>query len=224
MKIKKNQLQLQVFQSHCHVINYMLYKKGRKYEERTRKLLLIYRGTKLNIMYITPLFFFYFHNSFPMIIRLAFYFIENIASIYMLQSNIKRSGNFVTSQRSIKNNMDIPHLLNMSESKEIASKIMKKKMMKAFIIEPILLCCLYSVSFNFLLLKTQKIFQISYYDLKNYLFYLIEYGVISYNGQIQAYKIEKDGLDLLNIIKKETTQRKVNIKDITITFEYASLG
>ena len=52
---------------------------------------------------------------------------------------------------------------------------------------------------------------------------MIEYGVVSYNGQKQVYKIEKGGLDLLNIMKKEKTQRKVSIKDITITFEYASL-
>jgi hypothetical protein len=99
----------------------------------------------------------------------------------------------------------------------------KSPELQASIIEPTLLCCLCSVSFNFLLLTIQKIFQISYYDLKNYLFYLIEYGVVSYNGQKQVYKIEKGGLDLLNIMKKEKTQRKVSIKDIIITFEYASL-
>jgi len=48
------------------------------------------------------------------------------------------------------------------------------------------------------------------------LFCIIGYGVVSYNGQKQAYKIEKGGLDLLNILKKEKIQRKVSIKDIII--------
>jgi hypothetical protein len=49
---------------------------------------------------------------------------------------------------------------------------------------------------------------------------MIEYGVISYNGQKQEFKIERGGIDLLNIIKKEKTIEKSNINDITITFEH----
>lgn len=97
----------------------------------------------------------------------------------------------------------------------------KSPELQASILEPILLCCLYSVSFNSILLTIQKILQVSFYDLKNYLFYMVEYGVVSYDGQRQAYRIEKGGLDLLNLLKKERNQRKVSIKDITITFEYA---
>ena len=64
----------------------------------------------------------------------------------------------------------------------------KSPELQASIIEPILLCCLYNVSFNFLLQTIQKTFQISYYDLKNYLFYMIEYGVVPYNGQNKYIK------------------------------------
>ena len=96
--------------------------------------------------------------------------------------------------------------------------------LQAFIIEPLLLCCLSGVSFNFLLLSIQKILRISYNDLKNYLFYMIEYGVLSYDGQNQKYKIEKGGMDLLNIIKEERTHGKTKVNDISITFEYGFLG
>jgi hypothetical protein len=95
----------------------------------------------------------------------------------------------------------------------------KSPELQAFIIEPVLSCCLCSVSFNFLLKAIQKRFQISCHDLKIYLFYMIEYDVLSYNGQKQSYEIEEGGLNLLSMIKKEKTQGKVNIKDITIRFE-----
>ena len=48
---------------------------------------------------------------------------------------------------------------------------------------------------------------------------MIEYDVLSYNGQKQVYEIEEGGLNLLSMIKKESAQGKVTIKDITITFE-----
>ena len=96
----------------------------------------------------------------------------------------------------------------------------KSPELKASIIEPILLGCLNNSSFNFLLLTIQKIFRISCFELKNYLLYMIEYGVISYNGQRQEFKIERGGIDLLNIIKKEKTIEKSDINDIIITFEH----
>lgn len=96
----------------------------------------------------------------------------------------------------------------------------KSPELKASIIEPILLSCLNNSSFNLLLIIIQKIFRFSSFELKNYLFYMIEYGVISYNGQRQEFKIERGGIDLLNIIKKEKTIEKSNINDITITFEH----
>lgn len=95
----------------------------------------------------------------------------------------------------------------------------KSPELKASIIESILLCCSYNTTFNLLVITVQKTFRISYHELKNYLFYMIEYGVISYNGQKQEYKIEEGGLDLLNVIKKEKNQGKDNINNITITFE-----
>ena len=54
--------------------------------------------------------------------------------------------------------------------------------------------------------------------IKNYLFYLIDFEAISYNGQKKIFKISDGGLDLLEMIDKEKKQKK-DTKDIIITFE-----
>lgn len=53
---------------------------------------------------------------------------------------------------------------------------------------------------------------------------MIEYGVLSYDGQNEKYKIEKGGMDLLDIIKEERTHRNTKVNDISIIFEYGFLG
>ena len=44
--------------------------------------------------------------------------------------------------------------------------------------------------------------------IKNYLFYLIDFEAISYNGQKKIIKISDGGLDLLEMIDKEKKQKK----------------
>jgi hypothetical protein len=44
--------------------------------------------------------------------------------------------------------------------------------------------------------------------IKNYLFYLIDFEAISYNGQKKIIKISDGGLDLLKMIDKEKKQKK----------------
>ncbi|MGN6622819.1 MAG: hypothetical protein ACTHKK_01585 [Candidatus Nitrosocosmicus sp.] len=95
----------------------------------------------------------------------------------------------------------------------------KSPELKASIVEPILSFCSSAITFNFLLVAIQKIFQLSPYDLKIYLFYMIEYGVVFYNGRKQEFKIDKGGIDLLHLLKNEKIQKKDIINDITITFE-----
>jgi hypothetical protein len=53
---------------------------------------------------------------------------------------------------------------------------------------------------------------------------MIEYGVLSYDGQNQKYTIEKAGMDLLSMIKEERTHGKTKVNDISIIFEYGFLG
>ena len=59
---------------------------------------------------------------------------------------------------------------------------------------------------------------IPYVIIKNYLFYLIDFEAISYNGQKNIFKISDGGLDLLEMIDKEK-KKKNRYKDIIITFE-----
>jgi hypothetical protein len=102
----------------------------------------------------------------------------------------------------------------------INNKGIKSPELKASIVEPILLRCGSKVSFDILALAIQQNFQISFIDLKIYLFYLIDYEVISYNGQEQMFTIEGGGLDLLDLINMEKIQEKVDIGDIRIILEY----
>jgi hypothetical protein len=103
--------------------------------------------------------------------------------------------------------------MSIAHNKEIRSP-----KLQADIIEQILLCCTNKISFYILVSTIQKIMTISLWDLKRYLFYLIDYRLISYNGQNQIFKIEYGGLGLLDIINKEKIQRRNNLKDFTITF------
>jgi hypothetical protein len=62
---------------------------------------------------------------------------------------------------------------------------------------------------------------ISFRDLKRYLFYMIECGLVSYDGQNRVFTIEDRGFDLFDMINEEKTQHKTDINDITITLEYS---
>jgi hypothetical protein len=110
--------------------------------------------------------------------------------------------------RTEKPNMSITH-----------NKDTRSPELQADIIEPILLSCVNKISFYVLALAIQRIMPISFWELKRYLFYLIDYGLISYNGRKQIFTIEDGGCGLLSMIDKEKRQRKNNIKDIMITFE-----
>lgn len=99
------------------------------------------------------------------------------------------------------------------------NKDIKSRVLEAAIIEPILISCIDKVSFYILALSIQKIIPIFISNLKIYLFYLIDYELISYNGQKKLFIIENGGLDLLDMIETEKRQEKTDITDITITFE-----
>ena len=53
---------------------------------------------------------------------------------------------------------------------------------------------------------------------------MIGYGVLSYDGQNEKYKIETGGMDLLYIIKQERNHGNTKVNDISIIFEYGFLG
>jgi hypothetical protein len=75
------------------------------------------------------------------------------------------------------------------------------------------------VSINDLECEMQKITPISHNDLKEYLFFLVDYRIISYHGQRQVYTIEHDGYDLLDVIMKEKRMMRADMDDLVVTLE-----
>jgi hypothetical protein len=108
----------------------------------------------------------------------------------------------------------------------IIYKDIKTPELQASIVEPILLRCTNKVSFYVLALAIQQIVPMSFSDLKKYLFYLIDYGFVSYNGQEQMFTIRDEGFGLLDMIdvyiesEIERGLEGTGINDIVITFEY----
>ena len=95
----------------------------------------------------------------------------------------------------------------------------KSQELEAIIVEQILAICVNGVRFNELKDATQRVASLPRYSLKKYLFYLIEYGIISYQGQNQVYVITWEGLNLLSIINIEKRIRQSDIEDIVICLE-----
>ena len=96
----------------------------------------------------------------------------------------------------------------------------KSPKLKAVILEHVLLSCINGISIGELLFEMQRTFPLlSHKTLKKYLFYLINYELVSYNGQIKSYLTEDGGLDLLQMIDKEKKMAMVDSEDIVITIE-----
>jgi hypothetical protein len=65
----------------------------------------------------------------------------------------------------------------------------KSQELEAIIVEQILAICVNGARFSELRDATQRVASFSRFILKKYLFHLIEYGIISYQGQSQVYVI-----------------------------------
>ena len=91
--------------------------------------------------------------------------------------------------------------------------------LKAYIIEPILLLCINGISIYELPIEIQRMVPLPCKTLKKYLFYLISYELLSYDGQRQIYMTEDGGLDLLYKIHQEKQNTLAISEDITITLE-----
>jgi len=98
------------------------------------------------------------------------------------------------------------------------NKEIKFPKLRADLIELILIYCIKGELNLNLLYRNQKILPIKQNIIKRYLFFLIEFGLISYNGQKQIFTIKEKGLDLLNIIEDEKTNKKTDMQNTIITF------
>jgi predicted transcriptional regulator len=99
------------------------------------------------------------------------------------------------------------------------NKSSKSPEFPAVIIERILQSCIYGSYIYELGNVIQSINSSSHDTLKKYLFHLIEYELISYDGQKQMYIIADEGLDLLDWITREKMNLDVNSEEIIITIE-----
>ena len=113
----------------------------------------------------------------------------------------------------------MPNRNTENPNSKYCGKAMRMPALKAAFVEPILICCINGISINDLEREMQKTASLSINNLKKYLLYLVDYHIISYNGQRHMYAIEHDGFDLLDMIMKEKRVMKANIDDLVITLE-----
>ena len=91
--------------------------------------------------------------------------------------------------------------------------------MQAIIFQPILLICLRGSSLPKINLNAQRLLPISSELIKKYLFYLIEYGLISYYGSNRTYISTNDGIKLLFEIEQKKVTEKITTRDILLYLE-----
>ena len=91
--------------------------------------------------------------------------------------------------------------------------------MQAVIFQPILLMCLKGSPLHAIYLNIQRILPISDGLIKKYLFYLIEYGFVSYNGNNQTFFSSDSGLNLLLKIERKKLIEKITTSEILLYLE-----
>ena len=93
--------------------------------------------------------------------------------------------------------------------------------LQSLFLEPILLYCIKGVSFTCLIEIIQKKLSlpISSKSIKEYLYHLINYELVIYNGQRRIFLIKNEGINLLFSIYKEKKINKINSEDLIITLE-----
>jgi predicted transcriptional regulator len=97
--------------------------------------------------------------------------------------------------------------------------IRSPKLNGAIIKDILLLLIEKGVSIDDLSYGIQQRMQLTYKMLKKYLVYLIDYDLITYNGQKKIFLIGDGGVDLLMRIELEKDISKMDPGDITITLE-----
>ena len=73
----------------------------------------------------------------------------------------------------------------------------KKIIMKAVILQPILVSCFEGVTISHLISTVSSIMPVQNYLVKKYLFYMIEFNLITYSGSLKSFLIAKGGINLL---------------------------
>lgn len=95
----------------------------------------------------------------------------------------------------------------------------KSSAFEAAILQPILLNCMNGISIYNLAASIQKTIPIPYCTVKKYLFDMIEYDLLFYNGQNQMFTTDKAGYDLLVMIERKKALEKLDMNDIIIEID-----
>ena len=90
----------------------------------------------------------------------------------------------------------------------------KSPQLQAAIVEPILKLCIDGITMDELKIKTDKMLPLMYTIAKKYLFYLIEYEFILYDGQKRIFIIKDEGYNLLHLFENEKSQLTTNINNM----------
>lgn len=90
----------------------------------------------------------------------------------------------------------------------------KKIVMKAAILQPILISCFESITISHLCSIVSNIVPINKDVIKKYLFYMIEFNLITYKGKIKSFLIATDGINLLFQIESMKSREKLNASQI----------
>ncbi len=103
----------------------------------------------------------------------------------------------------------------------------KKITMKAIIIQPILISCFQGITISNLVSTISMVMPIHSDLIKKYLFYMIEYNLLIYNGRKQLFTTSRDGVNLLLQIelmkateKLDTSQIFLQVNDQIINNRY----
>lgn len=91
--------------------------------------------------------------------------------------------------------------------------------MQAVIFQPILLMCLKGFTIQQICLNTQRQIPISDELIKKYLFYLIEYNLVTYNGNNQSFFTSNSGVNLLFKIERKKLTEKIKTSEILLYLE-----
>ena len=91
--------------------------------------------------------------------------------------------------------------------------------MQVVIFQPILLMCVRGSSIQRINYNAQRLLPITSELIKKYLFYLIEYGLISYDGSSRIYFSSNDGINLLLKIERKKVTEKLTTSDILLYLE-----
>ena len=103
------------------------------------------------------------------------------------------------------------------------SNTTKSPKLQGTIVENILLLlCKREYGIGELVSEIELITHLTYKHVKKHLVYLIDYGLVTYNGQRKVLIIEGEGYELLDKINNEKIIEMIDSEDIMITIEKES--